>query len=249
MRMTSSSLTRVVPPVTLLRMSVPGSLSTGADSPVMADSLTKPTPSMTSPSPGIDLALAGPPRCRPGGARRSRPPRACRRPASECRGHGAGLAQRGRLGPTARLGDRLGVRREQHREPQPDGDLELEAEAPGPVGWRPRMSPTSTSVTRAAVISTTNMTGLRISSRGSSLRTASGMAARSSSGSRMPRGPRRRRRRGHRRDAPPPKRWKRRVPRDRSSERRMVIGDLRRSSRPPGAAAPRSVRGRVRGSR
>ena len=51
--MTSRSLTSVVPPVTELRMSVPGSLRTGADSPVMAASLTKPTPSMTSPSPGI----------------------------------------------------------------------------------------------------------------------------------------------------------------------------------------------------
>ena len=39
-RMTSRSLTSVVPPVTLDRMSVPGSLSTGADSPVMAASLT-----------------------------------------------------------------------------------------------------------------------------------------------------------------------------------------------------------------
>ena len=51
--MTRRSLVSVVPPVTELRMSVPGSLRTGADSPVMAASLTKPTPSMTSPSPGI----------------------------------------------------------------------------------------------------------------------------------------------------------------------------------------------------
>ena len=38
--MRSQSLTTVVPPVTELRMSVPGSLSTGADSPVIAASLT-----------------------------------------------------------------------------------------------------------------------------------------------------------------------------------------------------------------
>ena len=44
------------------------------------------------------------------------------------------------------------------------------------------------SVTRAAVISTTNMTGFRIRSRGSSLRKASGMAARRSAGSKTPRG-------------------------------------------------------------
>ena len=40
MRMRRKSLTIVVPPVTELRMSVPGSLSTGADSPVIAASLT-----------------------------------------------------------------------------------------------------------------------------------------------------------------------------------------------------------------
>jgi hypothetical protein len=38
--MESVSLVTVVPPVTVLRMSVPGSLSTGADSPVMTASLT-----------------------------------------------------------------------------------------------------------------------------------------------------------------------------------------------------------------
>ena len=38
--MTSESDTTVVPPVTLERISVPGSLRTGADSPVMAASLT-----------------------------------------------------------------------------------------------------------------------------------------------------------------------------------------------------------------
>ena len=40
MRMRRESLTTVVPPVTELRMSVPGSFSTGADSPVMAASFT-----------------------------------------------------------------------------------------------------------------------------------------------------------------------------------------------------------------
>ncbi len=52
-RTTIRSLTNVVPPVTELRMSVPGSLRTGADSPVIAASLTNPTPSTTSPSPAI----------------------------------------------------------------------------------------------------------------------------------------------------------------------------------------------------
>ncbi len=41
-----------VPPVTAER-SPPASRITGADSPVMADSSTEATPSITSPSPGI----------------------------------------------------------------------------------------------------------------------------------------------------------------------------------------------------
>ena len=41
----------------------------------------------------------------------------------------AGPPEGRRLGPAAGLGDRLGVRREEDGEPQPDGDLDLEAEA------------------------------------------------------------------------------------------------------------------------
>ena len=80
------------------------------------------------------------------------------------------------------------------------------------------------SVTRAAVISTTNMTGFLMSRRGSSLRTACGMAARRRSGSKTPRG-----RGGAPLGFAPPrvtKRWKRRVPRPRSTdirERAMLM--------------------------
>jgi hypothetical protein len=49
---TSMSESRRVPPVTAER-SPPASRITGADSPVMADSSTEPTPSITSPSAGI----------------------------------------------------------------------------------------------------------------------------------------------------------------------------------------------------
>ncbi|MNS96578.1 hypothetical protein D3C72_1308850 [compost metagenome] len=52
-RMTRWSEMTFVPAMTLEAMSVPGSLRTGADSPVMADSSTEAIPSMTSPSPGI----------------------------------------------------------------------------------------------------------------------------------------------------------------------------------------------------
>ena len=54
-RITSQSDSTRVPPVTALQ-SPPASRITGADSPVMADSSTEATPSITSPSPGIDLA-------------------------------------------------------------------------------------------------------------------------------------------------------------------------------------------------
>ena len=48
----------VVPAVTDENMSVPGSRSTGADSPVIADSLTNATPSITSPSAGMMSAFS-----------------------------------------------------------------------------------------------------------------------------------------------------------------------------------------------
>ena len=51
-RIFSQSDTIVVPPVTEQK-SPPDSRTTGADSPVMADSSTEAMPSMTSPSPGI----------------------------------------------------------------------------------------------------------------------------------------------------------------------------------------------------
>ena len=52
MRIFSQSDSTCVPPVTAER-SPPDSRITGADSPVMALSLTEATPSITSPSPGI----------------------------------------------------------------------------------------------------------------------------------------------------------------------------------------------------
>ena len=52
MRILSQSDTTVVPPVTEQK-SPPDSRTTGADSPVMADSSTEAMPSITSPSPGM----------------------------------------------------------------------------------------------------------------------------------------------------------------------------------------------------
>ena len=174
-------------------MSVPGSLRTGADSPVIAASLTNPIPSMTSPSPAIvspsSTTMMSP-------LRSSDEPTSSRRPVRRAAVGGrlrARLAQGGRLGATARLGDGLGVGREEDREPQPDarsGSGSRGRPARRPPGRR-STSAMAMSVTRTAVISTTNMTGFLISRRGSSLRKACGMADRSRSGSRTPRGSRR----------------------------------------------------------
>ena len=138
-RTTSRSLTRLVPPVTELRMSVPGSLRTGADSPVIAASLTNPTPSIDVAVAGDrlarldddDVALAELGRAdvleRPVG------------PAPMGGRLGARLAQGRGLGATAGLGDGLGVGGEQDREPEPDRDLDLEAETAGrgSTRWTP----------------------------------------------------------------------------------------------------------------
>ena len=127
-RTTISSLTTVVPPVTLERMSVPGSLRTGADSPVIAASLTNATPAITSPSEGI-VSPSRTTTTSP--ARSSDEPTSSSPPSSRRRwaiGHRAGPPERRRLGLAAGLGDRLRVRREEDREPEPDRDLDLEPE-------------------------------------------------------------------------------------------------------------------------
>jgi hypothetical protein len=160
---TSWSLVSVVPPVTLLRMSVPGLLEHGrrlaGDRRLVdeADALD-------------DVAVAGdrlalldhdhvaPPEL--GRADQLERPVGL---AAMGLGDRAGPAEGGCLGPAACLGDGLGIRREEDREPQPDRDLDLEAQAgraadgleAGHVGDAIR-------VTRAAVISTTNMTGFLI---------------------------------------------------------------------------------------
>ena len=171
-------------------MSVPGSLRTGADSPVIAASLTKPTPSMTSPSPAI---------VSPASTTMTSPLRSSDEPTSSSdavRAAAVGgrlrsrLAEGGRLGPPARLGDGLGVRREQDREPQPDGDLDLEAEAAGPVdGWRPgRIGDRDDRDEDRRDLDDEHHRVLDRAGAGRACGTHCGSAARSSSGSRTPRG-------------------------------------------------------------
>ena len=116
-----------VPPVTADR-SPPDSRMTGADSPVIADSSTDATPSMISPSAGMNSparTITSSPLRRllagtiSAGAAFAQPI-----------GHGLGarLAQRVRLRLAAPLGHRLGEVREEHGQPQPERDLQLESQ-------------------------------------------------------------------------------------------------------------------------
>ena len=115
-----------MPPVTAER-SPPASRMTGADSPVMADSLTEAIPSITVPSPGMislgfdhdEVALAQLRRgdllfvCGPDLHRRAR------------RRLGLRFSQRIRLRLAASLRHGFGEVRKEHGGPQPERDLRL----------------------------------------------------------------------------------------------------------------------------
>ena len=129
MRTRIQSDSTCVPPVTAER-SPPDSRMTGADSPVIAASLTEAMPSITSPSEGMvspaSTSTTSPTfRLVPGTSLivlRSAPVSSLACVSVRCRRSDFGL----RL--AAALGDRFGEVGEQHREPQPEDDLELEAE-------------------------------------------------------------------------------------------------------------------------
>ncbi len=167
---TMRSENTVVPPVTAER-SPPDSRITGADSPVIADSSTEAMPSTTSPSPGMACPASTTtmsPCCSSGAATSSSVPCAPGTPPVEAARHHVGLgpAQRLRLCLAAALGDGLGEVGEDDRQPEPEHDRPGEpASAPARPGRCVHTAP----------ISTMNMTGLRHSVRGSSLRNASGI--------------------------------------------------------------------------
>ena len=108
-----------VPPVTAER-SPPDSRMTGADSPVMADSSTLAIPSTTSPSAGMtspaETTTLSPSRSDRGASSTS--PSG----SGDARSSPTRAAQRLGLGLAPPFGHRLGEVREQHREPEPDGD-------------------------------------------------------------------------------------------------------------------------------
>ena len=156
-----------MPPVTALR-SPPDSRITGADSPVIADSSTEAMPSITVPSPGITLAgldhhdvaalqLGG-------GLRRSRRAACATVSVRIARSASACALPRPSASASAQV-------REDDGQPQPDRDGERE---PGGLGAAAEGLPPKSWISQATVvitapISTTNMTGLRTCTRGSSL--------------------------------------------------------------------------------
>ena len=130
MRTRIQSESTCVPPVTAER-SPPDSRMTGADSPVIAASLTEAMPSMTSPSDGM-VSPASTSTMSPTFSARARHQLVVLGVA----GRSSSFAcvsvrvppQRVGLRLAAAFGDRLGEVGEQHREPQPEDDLEREAE-------------------------------------------------------------------------------------------------------------------------
>ena len=154
-----------VPPVTAER-SPPDSRMTGADSPVIADSSTEATPSMISPSPGMNSpasTITTSPLRRLGAGTVSIWPSGDDAVRDRL---GPRLAQRVGLRLAAPFGHRFGEVGEQHGEPEPERDLQLEAE-PGPPGDARRA--TSRSVVSTLPTSTTNITGFFVIVRGMQL--------------------------------------------------------------------------------
>ncbi len=167
-----------VPPVTALR-SPPDSRMTGADSPVMADSSTEAIPSMTVPSPGISspaatstmspLTSSEAERSVPSASlaivswRVARRVSACARPR-----------------PSANASARLANATVSHSQTEmvsvyQPGSWPPPSDAP-PKAWITQLT-----VVMSAPSSTTNMTGLRICTRGSSLVRLSSRARRTMS--------------------------------------------------------------------
>ncbi len=161
--------TTVVPPVTAER-SPPLSRMTGADSPVMAASLTLATPAMISPSAGITS---------PASTSTTSPT------PSWCAGVGIQLPVEGSISSLALVVTREARRLSAAALPRPSATLSARlanrtvAQSQTaiwigkPAGWPPAMATAAETVARAATTSVARMTGLPVSLRGSSLRNAS----------------------------------------------------------------------------
>ncbi len=158
----------VVPPVTAER-SPPDSRMTGADSPVIAASLTEAMPSITSPSPGMTSPASQTtrsPACSSVGRDALVDLMVVRHQQPFGRRLCAGLAQRVGLRLAAAFRHRLGEVGKQYGEPQPD----RRSAARSRRVRRPiAISRTSSTLVSSVTISSTNITGFLTSVRGSSL--------------------------------------------------------------------------------
>ena len=164
-----------VPPVTAER-SPPASRMTGADSPVIADSSTEAMPSITVPSPGI----VSPASTITTSPRRSSD--AGRVPPSRSRATvslriARRLAACARPRPSASASARLAKTTVSHSQTA-TVKANHAGSSPPPSGAPPSACLSHAAVVIAAPISTTNMTGLRTCTRGSSLRNDSTTAGR-----------------------------------------------------------------------
>ena len=173
---TMRSDSTLVPPVTALR-SPPDSRMTGADSPVTADSSTEAMPSMTVPSPGMNSPASTTttsPRVSseagfsPPSRRRATVSVRMARRASAC------ALPRPSASASARLA-KITVSQSQRATVK----VNQAGSSPPPSGSPPKAWMSQPTVVMAAPISTTNMTGLRHCTRGSSLITLETIARRS----------------------------------------------------------------------
>ena len=174
-----------MPPVTALR-SPPASRITGADSPVMADSSTDAMPSTTVPSPGIVSPAAttttSPGRSSPAGLRL--PSRSRARVSVRIARRAAAWAL---PRPSASASAKLANSTVSHSQTA-TVKVNHQGSSPPPGGRPPNAWMSQATVVMTAPISTTNITGLRIWTRGSSLAKLGQMAARRIAGSSSERG-------------------------------------------------------------
>ena len=164
-----------VPPVTALR-SPPDSRTTGADSPVIADSSTDAMPSTTVPSPGISSPASTTTRSPLTSSAPTSRRRRAGGPRSRCAWR-EGTAAWALPRPSASASARLPKTTVSHSHTA-TVNVNQAGSSPPPSGSPPKAWISQPTVVMSAPTSTTNITGLRTTWRGSSLRRLSTSAGR-----------------------------------------------------------------------
>ena len=156
-----------VPPVTALR-SPPASRMTGADSPVIADSSTEAMPSITVPSPGIGSPVSTTTRSPRRSSDAGRSPPSCSRATVSVR-IARSAAAWALPRPSASDSARFAKTTVSHSQTV-TVNVNSADSSPPPSGSPPKAWISQPTVVISAPTQTTNMTGLRTCTRGSSLR-------------------------------------------------------------------------------